>query len=117
MRISDWSSDVCSSDLDGEVVGDAGGEVHRAHQRLVVLVQQRERRRHDVARERRARIVVPRLARRIDELRQLELADPLLVLDLHVEELQIGRASCRERGCQYVINWVGSGYIKQNKKT
>src|SRR3546814_6943111 len=29
MRISDWSSDVCSSDLDGEFVGAFGGEIAR----------------------------------------------------------------------------------------
>src|SRR3546814_16543287 len=84
MRISDWSSDVCSSDLDPPdivVTIDSPGFTRRVAQRLAgrsfPLV-------HDVAppvwdwRPGRAR----RLAR------------------------QIGRASCRERGCQYVSIWV-----------
>src|SRR3546814_3112948 len=66
MRISDWSSDVCSSDL---IV-----ERHReviARRRILA-------RENDVA-----------LCRRIGDLR----ARPLV---------EIGRASCRERVCQYV---------------
>src|SRR3546814_11438274 len=31
MRISDWSSDVCSSDLVGGAEGDEGGDVEAAH--------------------------------------------------------------------------------------
>src|SRR3546814_5981866 len=83
MRISDWSSDVCSSDLvrleafvvlahDDQVdvvvqAADAGIGAGRAHvgKEIEVLAQDRMR---------------------VDRLRQL----------------QIGRASCRERVCQYV---------------
>src|SRR3546814_6127450 len=61
MRISDWSSDVCSSDLlqagDGDDVAGAG------------------------------------------------LLDVLAVIGVHLQhaaDAQIGRASCRERVCQYV---------------
>src|SRR3546814_1142529 len=62
MRISDWSSDVCSSDLElgehdaGDI--DGAGELPRLHE-----------------------AVLPRR---------------------RVEHEQIGRASCRERVCQYV---------------
>src|SRR3546814_5469253 len=60
VRISDWSSDVCSSDLLRFVMGGAGGE---------------------------AQAFCPaRHGREIDRL--------------HIDE--IGRASCRERVCQYV---------------
>src|SRR3546814_13114259 len=95
MRISDWSSDVCSSDLDGvvepvhldpaaalqplqrtvnkpididllEPAGDPGGES--------LYVSERK--------------VYPRdVSGRFDKLRKLA---------------EIGRASCRERVCQYV---------------
>src|SRR3546814_8691725 len=66
MRISDWSSDVCSSDL-------LLGRIDRkwdTRDEIRVLIGQR----------------IPVLKRRA----QL------------TNELQIGRASCRERVCQYV---------------
>src|SRR3546814_995220 len=60
MRISDWSSDVCSSDL---LLGEAVTDPFRR---------------------------VTLLARRVT-IRHQDIADP-----------EIGRASCRERVCQYV---------------
>src|SRR3546814_14521020 len=82
LRISDWSSDVCSSDLRG---GDdpgrrtAAGQAHGDFQRL----------------ERRARAVdAGRTGRDLSRVRHLQAGQGL------VEE--IGRASCRERVCQYV---------------
>src|SRR3546814_2023745 len=76
MRISDWSSDVCSSDL--RILGLASAEA-----RLLPL-----RRFLDLCRHRRfARSLFPR--------------DPRI--DRGIEMLrEIGRASCRERVCQYV---------------
>src|SRR3546814_9574451 len=85
MRISDWSSDVCSSDL----------VTARAQAELATLVQ---RRLHD-------------RRRRPEELdavgpAPLDRAQPLARLGRGVDGLQhvveIGRASCRERVCQYV---------------
>src|SRR3546814_18174409 len=92
LRISDWSSDVCSSDLAheaGQVIGtgalaaDAvvGDEAADRHARAIL--QQRQHRGGDIA------------------------AD---VLDIDVDAVRegrrelraIGRASCRERVCQYV---------------
>src|SRR3546814_6017292 len=69
MRISDWSSDVCSSDLihGGERAALRLRVGHRAH----------------------------RVARRLD-LRRLAVAR------IGFAEHEIGRASCRERVCQYV---------------
>src|SRR3546814_6105873 len=69
MRISDWSSDVCSSDLLADA---AYGRVaaHRANRLDVVRKQQR--------------------ARAGTRGRQRRLG------------AEIGRASCRERVCQYV---------------
>src|SRR3546814_2165204 len=69
MRISDWSSDVCSSDLQhlrrGAVEIDLAVLVGGAHHHAGVVVGERVR---------------------------PPVADPA----------QIGRASCRERVCQYV---------------
>src|SRR3546814_12352379 len=100
MRISDWSSDVCSSDLD---VGRQG-----------------EKRQVDAARRRSRGHGLPRLdgtrpratvaskvmesgetaghgngRRDVPNRTQAKRAGPKL-------EAEIGRASCRERGCQYV---------------
>src|SRR3546814_16640445 len=83
MRISDWSSDVCSSDL---------GLVERAAMATLVGGAERSGEQHtERAREHR-RLVRQHVAEQI-------------VGDDHVELLrradEIGRASCRERGCQY----------------
>src|SRR3546814_12520787 len=91
MRISDWSSDVCSSDL------------RRLRRRLAALRPGRlaggdDRLSHH-----------PRLLRR--------LHDPA-VAGLHARHLpegaagagdEIGRASCRERVCQYV--YISGGVV------
>src|SRR3546814_9180200 len=81
MRISDWSSDVCSSDLDQR------GEF---------------------------RIEVPRHFGRIDEMLVFEASEPAEAIAdddaaphrlrpvLAAAVKEIGRASCRERVCQYV---------------
>src|SRR3546814_5726132 len=75
MRISDWSSDVCSSDLDREV----------------------------------ARVSTPllssaagRAAANRKLLQTCRNFQPDLVLLGHCKIIEIGRASCRERVCQYV---------------
>src|SRR3546814_4378362 len=67
MRISDWSSDVCSSDL-------------------VDLDRQ------------------SRIARRLDPAqRDGQIADACDMAERRrIERVEIGRASCRERVCQYV---------------
>src|SRR3546814_4853321 len=70
MRISDWSSDVCSSDL---AIG-ANVDVGRLPQDVL---------RQDLA----------------DHRRQLEAVARKAIGDV---QPKIGRASCRERVCQYV---------------
>src|SRR3546814_1350241 len=70
MRISDWSSDVCSSDL---AAHDAG----------------------DCRRRRRARAVRGRALSQAG-------ADALARWGADGRVMEIGRASCRERVCQYV---------------
>src|SRR3546814_9179511 len=80
LRISDWSSDVCSSDL--------------ALPGRQVLARQRVERDAVIDRLRggRPRLLRRRAARERKRQSQYDRA--------HHKE--IGRASCRERGCQYV---------------
>src|SRR3546814_6414150 len=73
MRISDWSSDVCSSDLGA----------HRSEDRRLVGIAWTRQRRGS-----RRRSLEP--AHRPARGRQLGVGD------------EIGRASCRERVCKYV---------------
>src|SRR3546814_10518768 len=83
MRISDWSSDVCSSDL---------GLAERGF--LVALGLQ----------DHRLLLALGLEDRRLAEALGLEDIGALLALGLHLLGLriEIGRASCRERVCQYV---------------
>src|SRR3546814_19077973 len=98
MRISDWSSDVCSSDLMRQVFSDENlvaqylaveAALARVQGRLGVIPE-------EAAREIDARCRVETIdfaeLRRATEL----VGYPILPL------VQIGRASCRERLCQYV---------------
>src|SRR3546814_14864958 len=98
MRISDWSSDVCSSDLlrhpvllrEADVAGagaDAAREAPEAHQAA-------PDRREETDGEDRHREIDRRGDAHLDGL-------PVWLVDRGAEE-QIGRASCRERVCQYV---------------
>src|SRR3546814_9646651 len=82
MRISDWSSDVCSSDL-----GDAAG----------LAVQQGAR--HVVPGHQAGEEGEMRLAGREAQVLGAGAAQRLHGGDAAAE---IGRASCRERVCQYV---------------
>src|SRR3546814_16957348 len=72
MRISDWSSDVCSSDLD---IGEGAG----------------------------ARRLVGRQRRAVFHAQAPEIGAQ-----------QLGRASCRERVCQYVSISVVAVSVKKN---
>src|SRR3546814_7891783 len=84
MRISDWSSDVCSSDLFG-VVG--GGEDQSVA--LAVFARRHAER---------------SLCSDMDCLRRKgpDLPDKAAVRQDRQFDLQIGSASCRARVCQYV---------------
>src|SRR3546814_13975962 len=92
MRISDWSSDVCSSDVADQNLdrGEADGEAERHRQ-------------HDAA---------MRDAPSLEQIPGADAADDEGRREVggehHVREavkegrVEIGRASCRERVCQYV---------------
>src|SRR3546814_4646691 len=93
LRISDWSSDVCSSDLRRPELGEPAVDFSLALLHLVVDAE---------------------AFAQIFLLRDLEAHDELVALRLAVQgetggvgpamlqRLQIGRASCRDRVCQYV---------------
>src|SRR3546814_2069221 len=86
MRISDWSSDVCSSDLAGEVDGLADLGIGLGH-RLATLVG------HD------AEQVTSVAGHLVGDGPQ----DGSALGDRSPPPLgQLGRASCRERVCPYV---------------
>src|SRR3546814_12443952 len=107
MRISDWSSDVCSSDLAGLfaqplifefqplALGRAGDEMEEVFglERLFDEVK-------GAAADRGDRGVDSAMPRNHDDRqRRIESLDRL---DETEAIEQIGRASCRERGCKYV---------------
>src|SRR3546814_5012018 len=75
MRISDWSSDVCSSDLAGMK------EAERQHRKAGPLRQN---------------------VRPVDPIVGLVPAEGIGRKGVAEHDDEIGRASCRERVCQYV---------------
>src|SRR3546814_3592544 len=91
MRISDWSSDVCSSDLLEDVGGNGAEALFNARNQLLAAASQspilagvRPEGQEDA----------PQLRVMIDRIQAHALG--LSIGD------EYGRASCRERGCSYV---------------
>src|SRR3546814_16208679 len=120
MRISDWSSDVCSSDLDvpeaGEAATDGRGHCHPdvSPTHTGEVAEQPE---HDAA----SLLGVGGLGddegcQRVEELRAGDAGQHNAPGGLQSRAAEIGRASCRERGWQYVENEVGAGSITKKKK-
>src|SRR3546814_21039321 len=104
MRISDWSSDVCSSDLFAEVPdvgggdrGGAGGETLR----IVLVAADAAQRDHRHAGG----------CGHLGDQVEIVAAAGAVALDA----LEIGRASWRERVCTYVWIAVVAGQVKQKK--
>src|SRR3546814_10542157 len=100
MRISDWSSDVCSSDLElkfltrGAECGRAGRSLERRDNCEIIGVAAQG---STGAKTCAGRILQCRL--RVSGRQAQDKCDEACACqDLD----QIGRASCRERGCQYV---------------
>src|SRR3546814_16434005 len=89
MRISDWSSDVCSSDLvvDGAVVDIDAFAVGGIHELVAVL---------DVTRPRRQRL----LEQEFGDGELYLLAIPGAEVQFAIEHQENGRAACRESVCQ-----------------
>src|SRR3546814_10932841 len=95
MRISDWSSDVCSSDLAGRPLGRLGDLEGLEPRRDVDAVVG-------------GRLLRERLGLGLHDVRQRRITRL-------VEAQEIGRASCRERVCQY--GWISVGAVARTKKT
>src|SRR3546814_15543488 len=104
MRIIDWSSDVCSSDLSYRRVPDVGAGLDAGHPlqgRIDVVL--------DGAVAADAEIGAERLGdgiRRAPVVQEVHAPAVALVVEGYARRRrpveQLGRASCRERVCQYV---------------
>src|SRR3546814_16225834 len=107
MRISDWSSDVCSSDLIGvRAVDDVGLRATPGNDEWPEVVLVLEHRRRPL------RFVPAADARTGDE--QLAFVDEKrATVERQPEE--IGRASCRERVCPYVLISGVAGTLKKKQ--
>src|SRR3546814_12935095 len=98
MRISDWSSDVCSSDLPQYSLGDL--KRMPAHKLLDIAEQLGI---SDAVARARKQDVIFALLKVLTRTSEGVQADGVLeILPDGFGFLQIGRASCRERVCQYV---------------
>src|SRR3546814_15163579 len=112
MRISDWSSDVSSSDLliaRGGRIGLGDGRLAQVQQaavagRVAPLHGQHFARLHAADED-----LAPRARH--------AAVQPFGVEHIGAQgDLQIGRASCRARVCKYVENPEGVVYLKKKKK-
>src|SRR3546814_11447753 len=122
MRISDWSSDVCSSDLGGMMSGSMMEDM-RSIRSLLANHEKVERRVEDIPNGVRTvttsddpevaaliRRHVRQLAARYDRVRPIRMMDPVLRelcrtrqrAPLESKDTQIGRAWCRDRVCKSV---------------
>src|SRR3546814_19721663 len=114
MRISDWSSDVCSSDLTLHV------EARHTPRWLTMNFDD-----DGPGIPLRAREDVFKPFYRLDEARNIDDSGTgpglSIVRDIarapggNVTLGEIGRAACRERVCKYVSNSVGRGSCKKKK--
>src|SRR3546814_15321901 len=96
MRISDWSSDVCSSDHESAVPQLA--EEFRRFDVDTVLAP-------DKGAMDRATVASEILGCAVDHLEKTRLSSTEVQIkakSLDVRDKQIGRATCRERVCKYV---------------
>src|SRR3546814_15155178 len=106
MRISDWSSDVCSSDLKGPADQQAAGIMQDPFGRSISYLRVSVTDRCDFR-------CVYFMSEDMSFLPKTEV--------LSLEELdrlcEIGRASCRERVCQYGSIQVVAVSLKKKKET
>src|SRR3546814_20273595 len=102
MRISDWSSDVCSSDLLAVPVGTRMARVRVAHP----LPLPRPRDEELAGRVRRVPVAPPE-----------SVAPQGVAAGTHGGRSQLGSASCRERVCKYVSIWVVAGSLNKKNTT
>src|SRR3546814_13303730 len=103
MRISDWSSDVCSSDLLPQALNT---NARYSVEKLAIVCGPITRR--------------GSLSPTLTDWNAGETPsrfDRIQSWRIRSTSEKIGRASCRERVCKYVWISVGDGYIKKKKKT
>src|SRR3546814_13286231 len=120
MRISDSSSDVCSSDLILSIYQECRTpeEIDTAFRKLQEEMDEGIRTRMDDTRQK----LFEHFDEDVHQRLRLQLADAKAQLDRVGQRfwfltrfMQIGRASCRERVCQYGVDLGGGRSIK--KKT
>src|SRR3546814_12846515 len=123
MRISDWSSDVCSSDLIATGTPDA------KRPRLSILALLSGSTLATFATTATAAIAQQQSNPAVKLFSSTEVVVSSLVVGALGAALlsalwlvrqrghTIGRASCRERMCKYVLIWVVAGSLKKKTKT
>src|SRR3546814_7788083 len=111
MRISDWSSDVCSSDLNGSAMQFDTRTMNLALKIIDGVTAERGRSPFAALAQGIMPTSLPDLG--YDEaVRVAELGSELLKR----ADAEIGRASCRERVCQYVKCSVVADSLKKKQK-
>src|SRR3546814_11868038 len=112
MRISDWSSDVCSSDLHCYTM-----HTYAGIQRLLVGFQTRKSGQQRWVNIHQAP-QIPTHKTLGEHTHKTSQHNPvgLILIDQASQGFEIGRASCRERVCQYVSIWVVAVSLKKKKK-
>src|SRR3546814_14579306 len=103
MRISDWSSDVCSSDLRAALLNPAINPARDLAGHIGDLTSFHDPDDHFYF--------------RAEYVTQLRVMTPRhITRPERYFAVKIGRASCRERGCQYVLISVGAVSLKKKKR-
>src|SRR3546814_15837650 len=105
MRISDWSSDVCSSDLFGAQLALVSGLTQDARARKAAPVAKAREGDFNELQAVQIRDQPPRILARLEPHRGRV---GLFEKGVERDRRQLGRASCRERVCQYVSDSVVS---------
>src|SRR3546814_11511765 len=104
MRISDWSSDVCSSDLPDKPIRDYN-----------------KNELYDLLHKEPTKIKIDGInltyTGLIPQIQKSYLSKDVDAMQPHIRAfVEIGRASCRERVCQYVSISLVAVPLKKNKK-
>src|SRR3546814_18041436 len=119
MRISDWSSDVCSSDLRAGR-GDRQAAVRPRIEFRAPLWQRQRRNRHGNLLRLGGTVAAVRIAAAVPSTLPRPppggrgIVEPAPHADAPDVATEIGRAACRERGCPYVETSAES--VTLNKK-
>src|SRR3546814_18950467 len=101
MRISDWSSDVCSSDL---VIDKIKTLVDAGYREVVLTGVDVTSYGPDLPGEPTLGLLIERILNKVPDLPRLRLSslDSVEIDDRMFALIKIGRATCRERVCKYV---------------